>query len=105
MTNIDVERQVSILEKVHQQQQFGGAVASQRKDYVAFGQNLIFLIFLKKDFFAVFQRLPVLFYAFFDLLILAVMMIIIFLGIYIVLNKILILGNSLGSVYYSLVSF
>lgn len=50
VTEVDLEKQVSILEKIKQQQMFWGTIPVNRKDYVAFGEILSYLVFLKKDF-------------------------------------------------------
>ncbi len=101
VTKVDLERQMSILEKVQQQQMFGWSVPVKRKDYVAFGEVLIYLMFLKKDFMELFQNILLYVYRIFDFLQLGLIMILVFLGWSVVYFSILSSFSLLNTVYYS----
>ncbi|MDD3263167.1 MAG: hypothetical protein PHR61_05010 [Candidatus Absconditabacteria bacterium] len=101
VTAVDLERQVSILEKVQQQQMFGGNVSVKRKDYVAFGEVLIYLMFLKKDFIELFQKILLYVYRIFDFMQLGLIIILVFLGGSVVYFLLLSSSKWLDNIYYS----
>lgn len=101
VTAIDLERQVSILEKVQQQQMFWWNVSVKRKDYVAFGEVLIYLMFLKKDFIELFQKILLYVYRIFDFIQLGLIIILVFLWWSIVYFLLFSSSKSLDNIYYS----
>ncbi len=99
VTQNDLERQVSILEKVRKQQEFGGTVPAKRKDYVIFGRFLVFLSFLKKDLLNLFKNSLSYVDRIFDFLQIWVVMAICILSFFLVFG-----GTNLENIYYSLFS-
>jgi hypothetical protein len=75
VTDIDVQKALSVLEIVQKQQQFGGTVSAARQDYVAFGKGIVFLSFLKKDFFHRLSFITDMLYSLPDLLVLATLIV------------------------------
>lgn len=104
VSNIDLERQISILEKVKQQKQFGWKVEVQRQDYVALWEYLVFLIFLKKDLLNSLKNLSSFLLLFFDYLQTWIMIVIVMVGLYIPINKMFGFQDSMSHLYYSLFS-
>jgi hypothetical protein len=104
VTKVDLERQVSILEKVQQQQMFGWNVSIKRKDYVALWDVLIYLMFLKKDFLQLFRNLLFYVYRIFDFLQIWIILILVFLWISIVYFTLISSTDWLISIYYSFFS-
>ena len=101
VTAIDLERQVSILEKVQQQQMFWWNVSVKRKDYVAFGEVLIYLMFLKKDFIELFQKILLYVYRIFDFIQLGLIITLVSLWLSIIYFLVFSSTKSLDNVYYS----
>jgi len=101
VTAVDLERQVSILEKVQQQQMFWWNVSVKRKDYVAFGEVLIYLMFLKKDFIELFQKILLYVYRIFDFMQLGLIIILVFLWWSVVYFLLLSSSKWLDNIYYS----
>jgi len=103
VTSVDLEKQVSVLEKVQQQQMFWWKVPVNRKDYVAFWEILIYLKFLKKDFLKLFQNLLLYVNRIFDFLQLWLLIVIIVLWFGLV-YLLLISSQNSTNIYYSLFS-
>lgn len=104
VTEVDLERQVSILEKVQQQQMFWWNVPVKRKDYVAFWAILVYLMFLKKDFLEMFQNIYFYVYRIFDWFQIGLLMICIILWGSILYLWLFSFENSLYIIYYSFFS-
>lgn len=104
VTAVDLERQVSILEKVQKQQMFWGTIPVKRKDYVAFWDVLVYLFFLKKDFITLFQNILLYVYRIFDWLQIALLMLVVFLSLAVIYFLLFSPTTSLSSIYYSLFS-
>lgn len=104
VTAVDLERQVSVLEKVQQQQMFGGTVSVKRKDYVALWEVLVYLLFLKEDFLHIFQNIFLYVYRIFDWLQIGLMMVLVLLWWSVVCLLLLSPSASLLALYYAFFS-
>ncbi len=104
VTSVDLERQVSILEKVQQQQMFWWSVSVKRKDYVAFWETLLYLFFLKKDFLHVFDNILLYVYRIFDFLQIGLLFVFVFFSLALVYFSFSSTTEPV-SIYYALVSF
>lgn len=104
VTEVDLERQVSILEKVQQQQMFWWKVSVKRKDYVVLWKILIYLMFLKKDFLTLFKNLLSYVYLIFDFLQIGIILILIFLWTSVVYFSLISSDSWLINIYYSFFS-
>lgn len=104
VTAVDLERQVSVLEKVQQQQMFWGTVSVKRKDYVALWEILVYLMFLKKDFVNIFQNILLYVYRIFDWLQIGLLIILVLLWWSVVYFLLFSSTTSLFPLYYSFFS-
>lgn len=104
VTSIDLERQVSVLEKVQQQQMFWGTVSVKRKDYVALWEILVYLMFLKKDFVHIFQNILLYVYRIFDWLQIGLLIILVVLWGSVVYFLLFSATTTLFPLYYSFFS-
>ncbi len=103
VSTFDLEKQVETLEEVRYHGSFGGTVLWWRKDYVSLS-ILPYALFLKKDFFHLFSPLRLFVYSAFDVVLLLLVLVLVFLSWVLFFNQIFSLSSDLTSLYYSFLS-
>lgn len=104
VSDYDMKRQVEILEEIRYQTLFGWTLVWRRKEYWSLS-ILPYLLFLKKDFFALIHDIPLLVYRLYDILLYFFMVVFIALSLTLFYKVLTFSDLDITAIYYSFVSW